>query len=162
MTASHSKLVRTALSRGLRKRCPHCGEGRLFSGWSQLEGCSICGLVYSPNPGDTWAFIIFGDRLPIAAIIAVIYFGVLRSHRVLGLTMLAVLAAVGLWTTPNRWGAGIALHYLTRIYWPDPHDPIPQPLSSGPGEQPKTEAVTHLPAGRETDDGESPRVHRGR
>ena len=97
---------------------PHCGEGRLFSGWSQLERCSVCGLVYTRNPGDTWAFIIFGDRLPIAGIIALIYFGVLRSHRVLGLTMLAVLAAVGLWTFPNRWGAGIALHYLSRVYWP--------------------------------------------
>jgi uncharacterized protein (DUF983 family) len=131
MTPSHSTLIRTALLRGLRKRCPHCGEGRLFSGWSQLEGCAICGLVYARNPGDTWAFIIFGDRLPIAAIIAVIYFGVLRSHRVLGFTMLAVLAVIGIWTTPNRWGAGIALHYLSRIYWPDPADPVPQSLPSG-------------------------------
>ena len=61
-----------------------------------------------------WAFIIFGDRLPIAAIFAVIYFGVLRFNRVLGLTMLAVVAGVGIWTTQNRWGAGIALRYLSR------------------------------------------------
>jgi uncharacterized protein (DUF983 family) len=133
MSRFHSKLIRTALRRGLRRRCPHCGEGRLFSGWSQLERCSVCGLVYAPNPGDTWAFIIFGDRLPIGAIIAVIYFGVVRSHRGLGLTMLAVLAAVGLWTTPNRWGAGIALHYLSRIYWPDPADSLPPPRAPGPG-----------------------------
>jgi uncharacterized protein (DUF983 family) len=118
-------LIRTALRRGLQKRCPHCGEGRLFSGWSQLERCSVCGLVYVPNPGDTWAFIIIGDRLPIGAIVAVIYFAAVRSHRALGLTMLAVLAVVGLWTTPNRWGMGIALHYLSRIHWPDPGDPIP-------------------------------------
>ena len=132
MTPTHAKLIRTALRRGLHRRCPHCGEGRLFSGWSQLESCSVCGLVYTRNPGDTWAFIIFGDRLPIAAIIALIYFGVLRSHRVLGLTMLAVLAVIGLWTFPNRWGAGIALHYLSRIYWPDPADPIPPPFAPGP------------------------------
>ena len=36
MTPSRSKSISTALRRGLRKRCPHCGEGRLFSGWSQL------------------------------------------------------------------------------------------------------------------------------
>ena len=88
MTPSRSALIRTALRRGLRKRCPHCGEGRLFSRWHQLERCSVCGLVFVPNPGDTWAFTIFGDRLPVAAIIAVIYFGVGRSHRVLGLTLL--------------------------------------------------------------------------
>ena len=125
MTPSSSKLISTALRRGLRKRCPHCGEGRLFSGWSQLERCSICGLVFARNPGDTWAFTIIGDRLPMAVMIVLIYFGVVRSHHVLGLTMLVVLAALVIWTAPNRWGAGIALHYLSRVYWPDPADPIP-------------------------------------
>ena len=81
------QLIGTALRRGLRKRCPHCGEGRLFSGWSHLERCSICGLVFARNPGDTWAFTIIGDRLPIAAIIVLIYFGVVRSHPVLGVTL---------------------------------------------------------------------------
>jgi len=118
-------LIRRALGRGLRKRCPHCGEGRLFSGWSQLERCSRCGLIYVPSPGDTWAFVIIGDRLPIGLMVACIYFGVVRFHRALGLTMLAVLAAVGLWTTLNRWGAAIAMHYLSRIFWPDPKDPLP-------------------------------------
>ena len=109
----------------MRKRCPHCGEGPLFSGWSHLERCSNCGLVFERNPGDTWAFTVIGDRLPIAAIIALIYFGVVRSHPVPGLTMLGVLAVLLVWTAPNRWGAGIALHYLSRVYWPDPADPIP-------------------------------------
>lgn len=125
MTPSRRELIPTALRRGLRERCPHCGEGRLFSGWSQLERCSHCGLVYVPNPGDTWAFVVLGDRLPIAIMIVCIYFGVVRTHRVVGLTMLAVVVAVALWTTRNRWGAAIALHYLSRVYWPDPADPLP-------------------------------------
>jgi uncharacterized protein (DUF983 family) len=125
--SSRSKLTSTALRRGLRKRCPHCGEGPLFSGWSQLERCSSCGLVFARNPGDTWAFTILGDRLPLGAIIVLIYFGVVRSHPVLGLTMEVVLLALLVWTTPNRWGAGIALHYLSRVYWPDPADPVPPP-----------------------------------
>jgi hypothetical protein len=29
------------------------------------------------------------------------------------------------WTSPNRWGVGIALHYLSRVFWPDPADPVP-------------------------------------
>jgi uncharacterized protein (DUF983 family) len=125
MTPDRSKLIGTALRRGLRKRCPHCGEGRLFSGWAQRQRCSTCGLVFVPNPGDTWAFTIIGDRVPLAAMIALIYFGVIRSHPALGLTMLILLLALGIWTTPSRWGAGIALHYLSRVYWPDPTDPIP-------------------------------------
>ena len=118
-------LIKTALRRGVCRRCPHCGEGRLFSGWTHLERCSVCGLVFERNPGDTWAFTIIGDRLPIAAIIALIYFGVVRSHRGLGLTMLAVFGVILVWTAPNRWGVGIALHYLSRVFWPDPADPIP-------------------------------------
>ena len=118
-------LVRTALWRGLRKRCPHCGEGALFSGWAHRQRCSTCGLVFARNPGDTWAFTILGDRLPIAVIIVLIYFGVVRSRPVLGLASMGVLLVLLVWTAPNRWGAGIALHYLSRVYFPDPADPIP-------------------------------------
>jgi hypothetical protein len=82
-------------------------------------------LVFARNPGDTWAFTIIGDRVPIAVMIILIYFGVVRSYPMLGLTVLVALAALVIWTTPNRWGAGIALHYLSRVYWPDPADPIP-------------------------------------
>ena len=130
--ASRSALIRTALRRGLRNRCPHCGEGRLFAGWSHLERCSSCGLVFVRNPGDTWAFTIVGDRLPLGAMVVVIYFGVVRSHPVPGLALLAVLGALLVWTSPNRWGAAIALHYLTRVFWPDPADPVPPPTAAGP------------------------------
>jgi len=132
MTSSRWKLIGTALGRGVRKRCPHCGEGPLFSGWSFFERCSVCGLVFARNPGDTWAFTIVGDRLPIGAMIVVIYFGVVRSHPALGLTVMAVLAALLVWTTPNRWGVSIALHYLSRVFWPDPADPVPPPVGNDP------------------------------
>ena len=85
----------------------------------------MCGLVFERNPGDTWAFTIIGDRLPIAAIVMLIYFGYGRSHHVLGILTFLAFGAVLVWTAPNRWGAGIALHYLSRVLWPDPDDPIP-------------------------------------
>jgi uncharacterized protein (DUF983 family) len=118
--------ARRAIARGATKRCPHCGRGALFSGWSHhLERCEVCGLVYEPNAGDTWAFTVFGDRVPIAAIIVLIYFGFGRSHPAIGLATFAVIAGVLVWTSPNRWGMGIALHYITRVMWPDPSDPVP-------------------------------------
>ena len=109
-------LVLAALRRGISRRCPHCGEGRLFQGWSHhLERCSVCGLVYERNPGDTWAFTVIGDRLPIAAIVALIYFGFGRSHPILGVATFLALGVLLVWTAPNRWGVGIALHYLSRV-----------------------------------------------
>jgi hypothetical protein len=95
-------------------------------------------LVFARNPGDTWAFSIIGDRVPIAVMIVLIYFGVVRSYPVLGFTTLAVLVALAVWTTPNRWGGGIALHYLSRVYWPDPADPIPPSRGRGSDERTAT------------------------
>jgi hypothetical protein len=63
----------------------------------------------------------------VAAIVVLIYFGYGRTHRVLGLITFAFLGVLLVWTAPNRWGAGIALHYLSRVYWPDPQDPVPGP-----------------------------------
>lgn len=118
--------VVTAIRRGAGRRCPHCGEGALFSGWAHhLERCSYCGLVFERNPGDTWAFTIIGDRIPIAIIIALIYFGFGRTHRMLGLITIGLLGVMLVITAPNRWGIGIALHYLSRLVWPDPADPVP-------------------------------------
>ena len=118
---------RRALRRGWSKRCPHCGTGPLFSGWSHhLDRCSHCGLVYERNPGDTWAFTIIGDRVPIAILIGLIYFGVVRRHFALGVGLIVLALIWILWTAPNRWGVGIALHYLSRVYFPDPEDPIPE------------------------------------
>ena len=123
---ANRRLIKTALVRGLSKRCPSCGQGRLFSGWAHhVEQCPVCGLVYERNPGDTWAFTIFGDRLPVAAIIVLLYFGFVQVHRVIGFALIVVVLFLLVWTSPNRWGVGIALHYLSRIYWPDPADPVP-------------------------------------
>ena len=67
-------------------------------------------------------------------VLATLYFGVMRSHPVIGMTLLLALLVAGIWTTPNRWGLAIALHYLSRVYWPQPADPIPPPAATDPGE----------------------------
>jgi uncharacterized protein (DUF983 family) len=123
---SGTRFVLTALRRGLSRRCPHCGRGPLFSGWGRhLDCCSHCGLVYERNAGDTWFFTIIGDRVPVAIGVVLVYFGVSRAHRALGIAIFVVMIALLVWTSPNRWGVGIALHYLSRAFWPDPADPIP-------------------------------------
>ena len=58
-------------------------------------------------------------------LIVAIYLGVVRRYFVLGVTLIVLASIVILWTAPNRWGVGIALHYLSRVYFPDPEDPIP-------------------------------------
>ena len=60
------------------------------------------------------------DRLPIAAIIVLIYFGVGRSHPALGVTLAVAAVALLIWTAPRRWGAGIALHICRECTGPIP------------------------------------------
>src|SRR6516225_9478917 len=128
---SGTRFVLTALRRGLSKRCLHCGHGSLFSGWGHhLPRCSRCELVYERNAGDTWFFTIVGDRLPVAIGVVLVYFGFARSHSAVGIVVFAVMIALLVWTSPNRWGVGIALHYLSRAYFPDPADPIPDERDS--------------------------------
>jgi len=102
----------------------------MLEGWlGTRDRCPACGLVYVRNPGDTWAFWILGDRLPVAVAIAAVYFGV-RPHTSLQIVcFLGVLAALLIATIPQRMGLVVALHYLSRRYWPDPDDAIP-PVAS--------------------------------
>ena len=87
--------------------------------------------MFERNAGDTWFFTIIGDRLPVAIGVVLVYFGIARSHRAAGAVAFAALIALLVWTSPNRWGAGIALHYLSRVFWPDPADPIPTERREG-------------------------------
>jgi uncharacterized protein (DUF983 family) len=120
-----------ATGRGWRKRCPHCGVGALFEGGKHLERCSACGLVYERNPGDTWFFTIIGDRIPIAIIIVLIFFGQARLPLSLAVPLMIVAGVVIVWTAPNRWGIGVSLHYLSRRFSHDPDDPTPRGGANG-------------------------------
>ena len=77
-------------------------------------------------------FTIIGDRIPIAVIIVLIYFGQARLSLPFAVLLILVAGVAIVWTAPNRWGVGIALHYLSRAYFPDPSDPIPRPYSHEP------------------------------
>jgi len=133
-SAPARRLFRAAIRRGWAKRCPHCGLGPLYGGWVRLlPRCPECGLVYERNPGDTWLFINVGDRVFIGLWIVIIYFGVPRTHPMLAVLLFLVVGAALVWTTPNRWGVGTALHYVSRAYSKDADDPIPndEPRETG-------------------------------
>jgi len=103
------------LKRGLRRRCPRCGEGPLFRrGINTYDRCSVCDLVYQPDRGDTWFFMIITDRLPIFAGIIAVYFG---FHPQTWPAISAFFAAVALpvvATIRERQGLALALDYFVR------------------------------------------------
>ena len=55
--------LKTLLVRGWRKRCPRCGEGRLFRRFNILhKSCSVCGLQYLEDQGALFGYLFLIDR----------------------------------------------------------------------------------------------------
>jgi uncharacterized protein (DUF983 family) len=51
--AAEQRNVWTALKRGLRGRCPRCGQGKLFRAFLKVDNhCPVCGLDFSPHRAD--------------------------------------------------------------------------------------------------------------
>jgi uncharacterized protein (DUF983 family) len=51
--ALEKRNVWTALKRGLRGRCPRCGEGKLFRAFLKVDNhCSVCALDFTPHRAD--------------------------------------------------------------------------------------------------------------
>ncbi|MBV5262106.1 DUF983 domain-containing protein [Synechococcus moorigangaii CMS01] len=45
--------VRAAMKRGLRCKCPNCGEGAVFRGYLKVRSeCEVCGLDFTPQRSD--------------------------------------------------------------------------------------------------------------
>ena len=122
--------LRTALCRGLRRRCPQCGEGRVFRGWVKLhDHCSECGLQYLQDQGDLWAYLVAIDRaLFIFPLIILIYFR-LYIPSSFWLYVLAIGLLTGfIYTLPQRNGMALGLDYLVRRKWGDlSEDASPKP-----------------------------------
>jgi uncharacterized protein (DUF983 family) len=117
--------ITTALRRGLRRRCPGCGEGQLFRrGLKTYERCSECNLLYQRDYGDTLMFMIITDRIPILFGIAFLYFGIHPTGWLSTALFFGALSVPLLATLRERQGLAIALDYLLRVYLRDPSDEI--------------------------------------
>ena len=100
------------LLRGLRQRCPRCGEGPLFAGWNRLhEHCPVCGLEFERRVGDTWFFMYMTTAGLTGSLVVAMF---LIRPRVVWIGQLVVcvaaVAIIGL-SLPLRKGVAVALDY---------------------------------------------------
>jgi len=117
--------IRTALLRGLRRRCPRCGEGQLFLRFLKThERCTECGLLYQRDYGDTLMFMIITDRIPLLAGIAILYFGIHPNGWLSTAMFFGALSVPLLATLRERQGLALALDYLLRVYLRDESDEL--------------------------------------
>ena len=117
--------IRTVLLRGIRGRCPRCGDGPLFQRWIVThERCSSCRLLIQRNYGDTWMFTNLMDRLPIMFGVAALFFGYRASGIGSALLFFSFMAVPMVATIKQRQGLALALDFLSRVYLSDPSDEI--------------------------------------
>jgi uncharacterized protein (DUF983 family) len=90
------------IARGLRGRCPRCGEGKLFRGFLTLrERCDRCGLDYNfADAGDgpaVFVILIGGAIVVCAALVTeVVYQPPYWVHAALWLPLILIVTLVPL------------------------------------------------------------------
>lgn len=129
--------LKTVLWRGWRKRCPQCGEGKLYQRWVKLhDGCTVCGLKYLQDQGDLWAYLVAFDRaLFIFPMVVMIYFRIYIPDSNWFYVLVVILIAGFIYTLPHRNGMCLGVDYLIRRKWGDLIDEAPQPKSDRPPEK---------------------------
>lgn len=107
--------VAEVVVRGLRRRCPACGQGPLFSRWMRVaDRCGHCGTRLAPRAGDVWGFWVLGDRLFVVVPIVLLYLGLRPPTPAWRVAVLASIIVPLVWTMPHRMGVCVGLDYLTR------------------------------------------------
>ena len=104
-----------AIVRGMRRRCPRCGQGTIFERWITVrDRCEVCGLQFEERAGDTWGFWVLLDRVFVAIPFVVLLFGFATSSLRLRLMLIGAMLVPLIATMPHRQGIAIALDYLLR------------------------------------------------
>lgn len=106
-----------ALRRALARRCPNCGEGRLFATYlKQVDRCAACGEPYAHIRSDDaapWLTILVVGHVVVPIVLAVETYGSLPEWAAM---VLWPLLAVGLalWVLPRAKALLMTIIWFTR------------------------------------------------
>lgn len=102
--------------RGLKKKCPHCGEGPVFVRWLEVrDRCPHCGVKYLEDQGDLMGVMILLDRLIFLVPLVTIFclaFPHTSPKVYLPVTFVALVLLIV--TLPNRNAANLAVDMYYR------------------------------------------------
>lgn len=118
----------TAVKRGLRGRCPRCGEGKLFRAFLKVDGlCPACGLDLSPHRADDLpaylVIVIVGHIVvPIALMIETNYSPSVALQLAIYLPVTLLMSLLLL--QPVK-GAVVGIQWALRMHGFDENNPEP-------------------------------------
>ena len=120
----------TVLLRGLRKRCPRCGERRIFGSWFHLiERCPNCTLRFEREQGGFLGAMTINFLVSIVAWVAmfvVVLFFTVPDVPVapLMIASVVVLVVVPLWFYPRSKTIWAAIEFLVARSEPEYRTPV--------------------------------------
>jgi len=101
-------------TRGLKRRCPNCGEGHLFAGYLAVRPvCEVCGhdnSVYRADDGPAYFTILIIGHLVVAPILCMTFLWALPMTVLVPL-LLSVVAAATLSLLPIVKGGFIGVQW---------------------------------------------------
>ncbi|HNQ72639.1 MAG TPA: DUF983 domain-containing protein [Verrucomicrobiota bacterium] len=109
----------TVLWRGLRRRCPRCGQGAIYRSFLRMhDHCAVCGLKFMHDQGDLWVYIIIVDRaLFILPLIAMLYFRLYNPYTVWFALFIGLLVGGMFYTVPHRNSICLGLDHWAHRKW---------------------------------------------
>ena len=108
-----------ALRRGFLRRCPHCGEGRLFDGYLKVtDTCAACGEELRHHRADDGpaylTILVVGHILGFLMHFIWVQF---RPEPMVFATLLTVIAVgLSLWLLPRFKGAIVGFQWARRMH----------------------------------------------
>jgi uncharacterized protein (DUF983 family) len=113
------RAIQPAVIRGLRLRCPNCGEGKILHSYLKVnETCSHCGLELGRARADDGpaylTILIVGHLLGFA--LHIVWTTWRPDPLTMALFMTVFLVGLSLWMLPRMKGLVVAYQWAKRMY----------------------------------------------
>ena len=117
------------LFRGLRKRCPRCGERGIFVSWFRLKArCPVCGLRFEKEEGGFLGAMAINYAVAVFLWVIVLSVGIWLTVPVVPVAPLlvasiGVVTAMPVWFYPRAKTLWAAIEFLVARSQPDYRSP---------------------------------------
>ncbi len=110
---------RTFVARAWRRRCPRCGEGRLFVKAFRLgERCGVCELVYRREPGAMTGQMYLSaavTELLAGGLVLLVFFATDWSSSLALTISVPLVAGFSYWFLPKAMALWVAVEFMTDL-----------------------------------------------